>query len=71
MTFIYGLGRTVYPLVLRKCAAIYGRNIKISCTRSCLAGKGDSTVERAGDLEVPESDKTVCGETELVLGYEA
>ena len=39
--------------------------------RSCLAGKSDSKGGRAGVLEVPESSKTVCRETELVLGCEA
>ena len=75
MTFIYDLGRTVCVLLFekKKNAAMYGRKIAFSLKMTLLiqkiAKQDEGTVDERV-REVPESDKTVCRETELALGYE-
>ena len=66
----FNMGRNIEKTRRPKMAKIqYG--VKPDIFKICRSTEGDSTGGRAGDLQVIESSKTVCRETELVLGYEA
>ena len=58
----------------KKCEAFFGRNIvfhqKLKFLIQKITKQDKETVDKR-NKEVPESDKTVCWETELVRGYEA